>query len=36
MRLLNVSFALEVVPMHWRGECIVPLYSNSNSEVLVC
>ena len=26
VRLLNVSFDMGVVPMDWRGACIVPLY----------
>ena len=25
-RLFNISFNMEVVPMDWRGACIVPLY----------
>ena len=25
-RLLNLSFDMGVVPMEWRGACIVPLY----------
>ena len=25
-RLLNLSFDMGVVPMDWRGACIVPLY----------
>ena len=26
VRLLNASFDMGVVPMNWRGACIVPLY----------
>ena len=26
VRLLNLSFDMVVVPMDWRGACIVPLY----------
>ena len=26
MRLLNVCFDVRVVPIDWRGTCIVPLY----------
>ena len=26
VRLLNLSFDMGVVPMDWRGACIVPLY----------
>ena len=26
VRLLNLSFDMGVVPMYWRGVCIVPLY----------
>ena len=26
VRLLNVSFDMGVVPMDWRGVCVVPLY----------
>ena len=26
IRRLNVSFDMEVVPIDWRGACIVPLY----------
>ena len=25
LRLLNLSFAVGVVPMYWRGACIVPM-----------
>ena len=28
VRLLNVSFDMGVVPMDWRGACIVPLYKD--------
>ena len=43
VRLLNLSLDMMVVPMDWRGACIVPLYKGkgekcecSNSRVLVC
>ena len=43
VRLLDLSFDMGVVPMDWRGACIVPLYrgkvTNVNvttGEVLVC
>ena len=26
VRLLNLSFDMGVVPIDWRGACIVPLY----------
>ena len=42
-RLLNLSFDFRVVPMDWRGACIVPLYKGrvinvnvATLEVLVC
>ena len=44
VRLLNFSFDMGVVPMDWRGACIVPLYkekgdkcecSNSRGPVLI-
>ena len=44
VRLLNVSFDMGIVPMGWRGACIVPLYKVkgdkceciATEEVLVC
>ena len=46
VRLLNVSFDMGVVPMNWRGACIVPLYKGkgdkcecsklATQEVVVC
>ena len=43
VRLLNLSFDMGVVPMEWRGACIVPLYNGkvtnvnvATREVLVC
>ena len=43
VRLLNVSFYMEIVPMDWGGACIVPLYKGkgdkcqcSNSRRLIC
>ena len=42
VRLLNLSFDMGVVPMDWRGACIVPLYKGKGDkcqatlEVLVC
>ena len=32
MRLLNVSFDMGVVPMDWRGACIVPLYKGKGDK----
>ena len=32
VRLLNVSFDTEVVPMVWRGACIVPLYKGKGEK----
>ena len=43
VRLLNSSFDMGVVPIDWRGACIVPLYKGrvtnvnvATLEVLVC
>ena len=43
VRLLNISFDMGVLPMDWRGACIVPLYKGKGDnvnlatrEVLVC
>ena len=43
VRLLNVSIYMVVVPMDWRGACILPLYKGKGNkcnvatrEVLVC
>ena len=43
VRLLNVSFDIGVVPMDWRGACIVPCtkrrltnHNVATQEVLVC
>ena len=43
VRLLNLSFDMGVVPMDWRGACIVPLYKGgvtnvnvATREALVC
>ena len=35
VRLLNLSFHLRVVPMEWRGACIVPLYKGRVTNVNV-
>ena len=32
VRLLNLSFDLGVVPMDWRGACIVPLYKGKGDK----
>ena len=32
VRLLNVSFDMEVVPMDWSGACIVPLYKGKGNK----
>ena len=32
VRLLNLSFDMGVVPMDWRGACIVPLYKGKNDK----
>ena len=32
VRLLNVSFDMGVVPMDWRGACIVPLYKGKDGK----
>ena len=30
--LLNLSFDMGVVPIHWRGACIVPLYEGKGDK----
>ena len=32
VKLLNVSFDMGVVPMDWRGACIVPLYKGKGDK----
>ena len=32
VRLLNLSFDMGVVPMDWRGACIVPLYKGKSDK----
>ena len=32
VRLLNVNFDIGVVPMGWRGSCIVPLYKRKGDK----
>ena len=32
VRLLNLSFDIGVVPMDWRGACIVPLYKGKGDK----
>ena len=32
VRLLNVSFDMRVLPMDWRGACIVPLYKGNGDK----
>ena len=32
VRLLNVSFDIGVLPMDWRGACIVPLYKGKGDK----
>ena len=32
VRLLNLSFDMGVVPMDWRGACIVPLYKGKGDK----
>ena len=32
VRLLNLSFDMWVVPMDWRGACIVPLYKRKGNK----
>ena len=34
--LLNVSFDMGVVPMNWRGACIVPLYKGKGDKCECC
>ena len=31
-KLLNISFDMGVVPMNWRGPCIVPLYNRKGNK----
>ena len=35
VRLLNLSFDMGVVPMDWRGACIVPLYKGKGDKMLM-
>ena len=32
VRLINLSFDMGVVPMHWRGAFIVPLYEGKGDK----
>ena len=32
VRQLNVSYDMRVVPMEWRGACIVPLYKGKSDK----
>ena len=32
VRLFNLSFDMGVVPMDWRGACIVPLYKGKGDK----
>ena len=32
VRLLNLSFDMGVVPIDWRGSCIVPLYQGNGDK----
>ena len=32
VKLLNLSFVMGVVPMDWRGACIVPLYKGKDDK----
>ena len=32
VKLLNLSFDMEVVPMDWRGACIAPLYKGNGDK----
>ena len=32
VRLLNLRFAMEVVPIDWRGACIVPLHKGKGDK----
>ena len=32
VRLLNLNFDIGVVPMEWRGACIVPLYKGKGEK----
>ena len=34
-KLSNLSFAMGVVPMEWRGACIVPLFKGKGENVNV-
>ena len=36
VRLLNLSFDMGVVPMDWRGACIVPLYKGKGDKCKCC
>ena len=36
VRLLNFSFDIGVVPMDWRGACIVPLYKGKGDKCECC
>ena len=36
VRLLNISFNMGVVPMDWRGACIVPLYKWKGDKCECC
>ena len=32
VRLLNLSFGIRVVPIDWRGACIMPLYKGKGDK----
>ena len=32
VRLLNISFDMGVVPMDWRGACIMPMYKGKGDK----
>ena len=32
VRLLNVSFDMRVIPIHWRGSAIMPLYKGKGDK----
>ena len=36
VRLLNISFYMGVVPMDWRGACIVPMYKGKGDKCECC
>ena len=36
VKLLNLSFEIWVVPMDWRGACIVPLYKGKGDKCECC